>query len=65
MKNMIKTCLCLLAGLPVIVTPLRADNPPTYLFDIDSSAVPGGFRASSVAVDSSNKFMCPMWQQPH
>ncbi len=34
--------LFLMAGLLALVTPLRADNPPTYLFQIDSSAVPGG-----------------------
>src|SRR5271155_77041 len=40
--------------LLAVVTPLRADNPPTYLFEIDSSAVPGGFRPEYVAVDSNN-----------
>jgi DNA-binding beta-propeller fold protein YncE len=48
--------LFLLAGLLAVVTPLRADNPPTYLFQIDASAVPGGlgFSPSFVALDSSN-----------
>jgi DNA-binding beta-propeller fold protein YncE len=46
--------LFLLAGLLAVVTPLRADNPPTYLFQIDSAAVPGGFYPNYVALDSSN-----------
>jgi DNA-binding beta-propeller fold protein YncE len=47
--------LLVLAGLLASVMPLRADNPPTYLFQIDSSVVPGGFNApQSVALDSSN-----------
>jgi DNA-binding beta-propeller fold protein YncE len=46
--------LLLLAGLPALVTPLRADNPPTYLFQIDSSAVPDVFYPSYVARDNSN-----------
>ena len=37
-----------------MVTPLRADNPPTFLFEIDASAVPGGFNPYGVALDSSN-----------
>ena len=43
-----------MAGLLALVTPLRADNPPTYLFEIDSSAVPGGFDPGFVALDGSN-----------
>src|ERR1039457_3791548 len=48
--------LFLLAGWLAMMTPLRADNPPTYLFQIDSNAVPGGleFYAVYVALDSSN-----------
>jgi sugar lactone lactonase YvrE len=46
--------LFLLAGLLAIVTPLRADNPPTFLFQIDTNAVPGGFYPNYVALDSSN-----------
>jgi DNA-binding beta-propeller fold protein YncE len=46
--------LFLLAGWLVLVPPLRADNRPTYLFQIDTSAVPGGFYPSAVALDSSN-----------
>lgn len=46
--------LLLLAVLLTAVTPLRADNPPTFLFEIDSNAVPGGFSAFSVTLDSSN-----------
>ena len=46
--------LLILAGLLATVMPLRADNPPTYLFEIDSSAVPGGFTPIFVALDSSN-----------
>ena len=46
--------LILLAGLLALVTPLRADNPPAYLFQIDSSAVPSGFYPNFVALDSSN-----------
>jgi hypothetical protein len=42
--------VCLMA----LVTPLRADNPPTYLFQIDS--VPSGFSPGFVALDSSNNF---------
>jgi DNA-binding beta-propeller fold protein YncE len=37
-----------------LVRPLRADNPPTYLFEIDSSAVPGGFSPIFMAPDRSN-----------
>ena len=54
MKNLFGTCPILLAGLLALVTPLRADNPPTYLFEIDSSAAPGGFEPNFVALDSSN-----------
>jgi DNA-binding beta-propeller fold protein YncE len=43
-----------LAGLLALVTPMCADNPPTYLFEIDASAVPGGIDASFLALDSSN-----------
>jgi uncharacterized repeat protein (TIGR03803 family) len=46
--------LFLLAGLLALVTPLRADNPPTFLFEIDASAVPGGFQPRFVALDTSN-----------
>lgn len=46
--------LLLLAVLLVIVTPVRAEKPPTYLFEIDSNAVPGGFQPIAVALDSSN-----------
>ena len=46
--------LLLLAGMLAVVTPLRAQNPPTYLFEIDSSAVPGGFWPAYVAMDSNN-----------
>jgi DNA-binding beta-propeller fold protein YncE len=46
--------LILLAGLLAMVTPLRAQNPPTYLFQIDSSVVPSGFTPTFVALDSSN-----------
>jgi hypothetical protein len=35
--------LLVLAGLLAIVTRLRADHPPTFLFEIDASAVSGGF----------------------
>ena len=46
----------LLAGLLALVTPLRADNPPTYLFQIDATAVPGGagFEPNFVALDAGN-----------
>ena len=56
MKNLFGTCPILLAALLALVTPLRADNPPTYLFEIDSSAVPGGaiFNPGFVALDSEN-----------
>jgi DNA-binding beta-propeller fold protein YncE len=47
--------LFLLAGWLAVVTPLRADNPPTYLYEIDSDAVLGtGFSPSFVALDNSN-----------
>jgi len=46
--------LLVMAGLLALVTPLRADNPPTYLFEIDSSAAPGGFEPNFVALDASN-----------
>ena len=42
--------LFLLAGLLALVTPLRADNPPTYLFQIDATAVSGGFDVKEVVV---------------
>ena len=48
------TALFLLTGWLSLVTPLHADNPPTYLFQIDTSAVFGGFSPSAVALDSSN-----------
>jgi DNA-binding beta-propeller fold protein YncE len=55
MKNLIKICLFLLAGLSGAVMPLRADNPPTYLFEIDRSVVLGaGFEPFYIALDSSN-----------
>jgi DNA-binding beta-propeller fold protein YncE len=54
MKNLLRTCPILLAALLALVTPLRAQNPPTYLFQIDSSAVPSGFSFNFVALDSSN-----------
>ena len=38
------------AGLLAVVTPLRADNPPTYLFEIDVSAMSGGFDVKEVFV---------------
>jgi hypothetical protein len=37
-----------------LVMPLLADNPPTYLFEIDSNAVPGGFSPGEMALDSGN-----------
>jgi sugar lactone lactonase YvrE len=47
--------LILLAGWLAVVSPLRADNSPTYWFEIDPSAVPdGGFSPSAVALDRSN-----------
>src|ERR1022692_1719188 len=46
--------LFLLAGWLAMVTPLQAQNPPTYLFEIDASAVTGGLDPHAVAVDSSN-----------
>jgi hypothetical protein len=48
------SALFLLVGLLVIVTPMRADNSPTYLYEINSSAVPGGFIPVCMAVDSNN-----------
>ena len=49
--------LLVLAGLPVIVTPLRADNPPAYSFEIDSNAAPGALLPHTAAMDSSNNKM--------
>ena len=46
--------LFLLAGWLALPSPLRADSPPTYLYEIDSSAVPGGFFPNYVALDSGN-----------
>src|ERR1039457_6226005 len=46
--------LILLTGWLAIATPLRAANPPTYLFQIDSATVPGGFAPYGVALDGSN-----------
>src|SRR5450631_408342 len=48
--------LLVLAGWLAMVTPLQAQNPPTYLFQIGPSAVPGGFTPSFVALDSSKYF---------
>ena len=55
--------LFLLAGLLAMSTLLRADNPPTYLFEIDSSAVPVGaiFNPGSVALDSENNVYAGDW----
>ena len=49
-KNLFGTCPILLAGLLAVVTPLRADNPPTFVFQIDVSAVSGGFDVKEVFV---------------
>src|SRR5665213_1481435 len=48
--------LFLLAGLPALVTPLRADNPPTYLFQWGSQGSGNGQFISPVgiALDSSS-----------
>ena len=46
--------LILLASWLAVVTPLHADNPPTYVFEIDASAASGGFYPAFVALDSSN-----------
>jgi DNA-binding beta-propeller fold protein YncE len=43
--------LLVLAGMLATIAPLRADSPPTYLFEIDSSAVPKGFVPAGVAID--------------
>ena len=45
--------LILLAGLLALVTPLRADNPPTYLTQF-GSAGRGQLTGPGIAVDSSN-----------
>src|SRR5215472_5478493 len=44
----------LLAGWLTLVTPLRADDTPTYLFEINTNAVPGGFAPEFVVLDASN-----------
>ncbi|HMD55477.1 MAG TPA: hypothetical protein VKJ65_13090, partial [Phycisphaerae bacterium] len=44
----------MLAGMLGMVTPLRADNPPVFLFEINSNAVSDGFKPGYVALDSSN-----------
>jgi sugar lactone lactonase YvrE len=44
----------LLAGLLALATPLRAQNPPTYLYQIDASTVPGGYLPIFVTLDASN-----------
>ena len=48
--------LFLLAGLLASVTPLRAQNPPTYVFQWGGYGSGNGqfFYAEGVAVDSSN-----------
>jgi DNA-binding beta-propeller fold protein YncE len=48
--------LFLLAGLPAMVTPLRADNPPTFLFQWGSGGNGNGqFDAPfGIGIDSSN-----------
>ena len=48
--------LMLLADLPGLLTPLRADNPPTFLFQLQS---PGGgngqlYKPEGIAIDSGN-----------
>lgn len=54
-------CSNVLGPLPVLVSllwviHLRAENPPTYLYTISLSAVPGGFLTSYMSFDSSNNF---------
>ena len=66
MKNMIKTCpLCLLADSASHRDAVaQRHNPPTYLFEIDSSAVPGGFpRLPFLLAHSSNKHLCVRCEQ--
>jgi DNA-binding beta-propeller fold protein YncE len=47
--------LIVLAGLLAMAPPLRADNPPTYLFEIDSTPASGvGFYTFDVALESDN-----------
>src|ERR1039457_2438658 len=48
--------LFLMAGWPALVTPLRADNPPTYLFQWGSAGSGNGqfIYPYGIAVDSSN-----------
>jgi len=48
--------LFLLAGLPALVTPLRADNPPTFLFQWGSQGSGNGQfgEPTGIAVDSNN-----------
>ena len=41
-------------SLLAVVAPLRTNNPPTYLFEINAAAVPGGFYPNFVALDRSN-----------
>jgi hypothetical protein len=52
--------LILLAGLLAMASLLRAQNPPTFLFQINSAAVPGAiFYPNFVALDSSNNVYAP------
>jgi DNA-binding beta-propeller fold protein YncE len=44
-----------LFGLLVFISPLRADNPPTYVFEIDSYAIPSGIFPEYIALDRDGK----------
>ena len=50
--------LFLVAGWLALVTPLRADNPPTYLFQIDASRRARTAFPALVALDASNNLLC-------
>jgi DNA-binding beta-propeller fold protein YncE len=54
-KNILRglaTAVVLQLALVALMTPLRADNPPTYWFQIDLSAVAAGFGPIFLALDS-------------
>ncbi len=49
----------------VMVMAACADNPPTFLFEIDASAVPGVFNPCCLALDSSNNVFVTDYDNNH
>src|SRR5208337_4546480 len=55
-KALLKLFAAIMFALPALVTPLRADNPPTYLTQFGSAGTGNGqvLYPEYIAVDSSN-----------